>query len=212
MLARQESLVAEAIGGQAGKGKRVKHGRGARRAGDGQAAFNGAAHNGQAWIVDGGHAGVGNDEHGRTGFDLIKQTVGLVSLVVVMVGDDSAVHIDAEAASQVEQAAGVFCGYDVGTFQKSHQTSRSVADVADWGRSEYHSASRNSHSRLASLGSGRFAGINPIVPIVAFRHLCDALFSVTLFIQLICACHTPSIAQAKEQSAVGSGAFCTSRG
>ena len=95
---------------------------GAALALDGQTAFNGTAHDGQAGVVDGGHAGVGYDEHGGAGFDLVEQAVGLVALVVVVIGDDATVHIDAEATGEIVEAARVFGGHDIGPFQEGHQT------------------------------------------------------------------------------------------
>ena len=43
-----------------------------------------------------GMPGIGHDEHGGAGFDLVEQAVGLVALVVVVIGDDATVHIDRE--------------------------------------------------------------------------------------------------------------------
>ena len=51
--------------------------------------------------------------------------------------------------------------------------------------------------------------------IIAFRHLRHTTVSVILLIQLICACHTPSIAHATEQSTTIHGeieAFSLCRG
>ena len=100
VLARQEAFVAEAVGRQAGQAQRVEHGGRAGSAGDGQAAFDGAADDRQSRIVDGGHARVGYDEHGGALFDLVEQAVGLVAFVVVVVGDDAAGHADAEAVRE----------------------------------------------------------------------------------------------------------------
>ena len=101
VLAWQESFVAEAVGGQAGQAQCVEYGAGAGGAGDGQVAFDGAAHDGQTGIVDGGHAGVGNHQHGRTDFHVVEQAVGLIAFVVVVVGDHAAIHVHAETVRQV---------------------------------------------------------------------------------------------------------------
>lgn len=88
----------------------------------GRPRSDGTAHDGQAGVVDGGHAGIGHDEHGGAGFDLVEQAVGLVALVVVVIGDDATVHIDAEATGEIVEAARVFGGHDIGPFQEGHQT------------------------------------------------------------------------------------------
>ena len=42
--------------------------------------------------------------------------------VVVVIGDDATVHIDAEATGEIVEAARVFGGHDIGPFQEGHQT------------------------------------------------------------------------------------------
>ena len=55
-------------------------------------------------------------------FSFVSILVGLVALVVVVIGDDATVHIDAEATGEIVEAARVFGGHDIGPFQEGHQT------------------------------------------------------------------------------------------
>ena len=129
-----------------------------------------------------------------------------------MIGDDATVHIDAETTGEIVEAARVFGGHDIGPLQEGHQTGGGVANVADRGCGEHHGAGGDGHGRFAGLGGGGFAGMNFII---AFRHLRHATVSVILLIQLICACHTPSIAHTTEQSTTihgGIEAFSLCRG
>ena len=56
------------------------------------------------------------------GGNVMTDAFGLVALVVVVIGDDATVHIDAEATGEIVEAARVFGGHDIGPFQEGHQT------------------------------------------------------------------------------------------
>ena len=162
MFAWKESLIAEAVGRQAGQCERIQYGRGAGRAGDRQAAFDSAAHDGQSRIVDGRHARIGDDQHGGTGFDLVEQTVGLIPLVMVVIGDHTTGHMDAETVGERIQAARVFGRDDVGSFHERNQSGGGIGGIADRRCGKNHRTTRNAdavHQRIERAGGGNPAAV-----------------------------------------------------
>ncbi len=167
MFARQESLIAEAVGRQTRQAQRVQHRRRARSAGDGQSTVDGPADNRQTGIVDGGHAGIGDDQHGRALFHLVEQTIGLVTLVMVVVGHHLAGNVDSQTIRKRIQAACVFGRHDVRALHEGDQPRGRVCGVADRRRGEDHRALRNvdvgdqavkSGFRMPRLPCGVFRG------------------------------------------------------
>ena len=161
VLARQEPLITEPVGRQAGERERVEHGARSGRARDRQPTLDGPAHDRQSGIVDGRHARVGYHQHGGAGLHTVEQPVGLGSLVVVVIGDDRAVHVHAESVREVIQSPRVLGRDDVGVRQQRLQPVGGVAHIADRRGGEHNGAARH-HDRPRGglrLGGFRYSGV-----------------------------------------------------
>ena len=97
VLARQESLEGEAVGGQAGQREGDERRGGAGQDGQGNARFDGGASQSESRVGDRGHARVGDEDDARPTLGGLDDTRGLVGLVMVVQGDQSAAQLDAQA-------------------------------------------------------------------------------------------------------------------
>ena len=92
MSAGKKSLIAEAVGRQAGEGQGIQHRAGAGRTGDRYASFDGPPDDGHTRIIDGRHARI--RDHQRTGpfTNLIQNGIGHPPLVVIVIGHNPAAY------------------------------------------------------------------------------------------------------------------------
>ena len=133
VLAWQEPLEGEAVGGQAGQGEGDERRGGAGQDGEGDARVDGGARQPETGVGDGGHARVGHEDDARSCAGGLDDARGFLGLVVVVQGDEATAQLDAQARGQGERASCVLGGDDVCALQGFDDSGRGVAHVTDGG-------------------------------------------------------------------------------
>ena len=156
--ARQESLEAEAVGGQSGQGQGGQHRRGARCDRDGHLLAHRRLDEPVPGVGDRWHAGVGDDQDTQAGAGGLEQLGGALALIVLVEGDDAPSGLDVEALGQGPQPAGVLGGDEVGLLQGATQPQRGVGDIADRGGGQ----GDRPAAQVRAVGGGSIGGIDVV--------------------------------------------------
>ena len=146
VLAGKKTFKGEAIGGQTGHGERRNDGTRAGQGGYLNTRGRGGFDEMKAGITHGGHARVA--EHENVGFAReFKNLERLITLIVIVQGNQSRAVFDTESAQEFLRGASVFAGDDGHRAEHLHEATRNIAEIANG------SCSKNDHASSLALPS-----------------------------------------------------------